>query len=51
MDLFIDNNGIPITYQLSPGNTNDCLTYRPNLSRIKKDYKLGKVVWLLPIRV
>lgn len=44
MGLFMDNNGIPITYQLSPGNTNDCLTYRPNLSKIKKDYDLGKVV-------
>lgn len=44
MGLFIDNNGIPITYELFPGNTNDCLTYRPNLSRIKKDYNLGKVV-------
>ena len=44
MGLFIDNNGIPITYDLFPGNTNDCLTYRPNLSRIKKDYNLGKVV-------
>lgn len=44
MGLFIDNNGIPITYELFPGNTNDCLTYRPNLSRIKKDYGLGKVV-------
>lgn len=44
MGLFIDNNGIPITYQLFSGNTNDCLTYRPNLSRIKKDYNLGKVV-------
>lgn len=44
MGLFIDSNGIPITYQLFPGNTNDCLTYRPNLSRIKKDYDLGKTV-------
>lgn len=44
MGLFIDNNGIPITFELFPGNTNDCLTYRPNLSRIKKDYDLGKVV-------
>ena len=44
MGLFMDNNGIPITYQLFSGNTNDCLTYRPNLSRIKKDYGLGKVV-------
>ena len=44
MGLFIDNKGIPITYQLFPGNTNDCMTYRPNLSRIKKEYDLGKVV-------
>ena len=44
MGLFIDNNGIPITFQLFPGNTHDCLTYRPNLSRIKKEYNFGKVV-------
>lgn len=44
MGLFIDNKGIPITYQLFPGNTNDCLTYRPNLSHIKKEYDLGRVV-------
>jgi transposase len=44
MGLFIDNNGIPITFQLFPGNTHDCLTYRPNLSRIKREYNLGKVV-------
>lgn len=25
MGLFIDNKGIPITYELFPGNTNDCL--------------------------
>lgn len=44
MGLFIDNNGLPITFQLFPGNTHDCLTYRPHLSRIKKEYDLGKVV-------
>ena len=44
MGLFMDNKGLPITYQLFPGNTNDCLTYRPNLSRIKHDYNLGKIV-------
>lgn len=44
MGLFIDNNAIPIAFQLFPGNTHDCLTYRPNLSRIKKEYDLGKVV-------
>lgn len=44
MGLFTDNNAIPITYQLFSGNTNDCLTYRPNFSRIKKEYNLGRVV-------
>jgi len=44
MGLFMDNNGLPITYQLFPGNTNDCMTYRPNLLRIKREYDFGKVV-------
>jgi transposase len=44
MGLFIDNNGLPITYELFPGNTNDCLTYRPNLKRIKTQYELGKAI-------
>lgn len=44
MGLFMDNNGIPITYELFPGNTNDCLTYRPNFGRIKKEFGLGRVI-------
>lgn len=44
MGLFMDNNGIPITYELFPGNTNDCLTYRPNFGRIKKQFGLGRVI-------
>lgn len=44
MGLFMDNKGIPITYELFPGNTNDCLTYRPNFARIKKKYNLGRVI-------
>lgn len=44
MGLFMDNNGLPITYQLFPGNTNDCMTYRPNLKRIKTQYGLGKAI-------
>lgn len=44
MGLFMDAAGIPITFQLFPGNTNDCLTFRPNLSRIQKEYNLGKVI-------
>ena len=44
MGLFMDNLGIPITYELFPGNTNDCLTFRPGLARIKKQYDLGKII-------
>ena len=44
MGLFMDNKGIPITYELFAGNTNDCLTYRPNFGRIKKQFDLGRVI-------
>ena len=44
MGLFMDQNAIPITYELFPGNTNDCLTYRPNFGRIKKQFDLGRVI-------
>lgn len=44
MGLFLDRNGLPVTYQLFEGNTNDCLTYRPNLSRIKRKFDLGRVI-------
>ena len=44
MGLFMDNQGIPITYELFPGNTNNCLTYRPNFGRIKKQFDLGRVI-------
>ena len=42
--LFMDNNALPITYELFAGNTNDCLTYRPNFGRIKKQFDLGRVI-------
>ena len=44
MGLFIDTSGLPITYELFSGNTNDCLTYRPNFGRIKKEFDLGRVI-------
>ena len=44
MGLFMDSNAIPITYELFAGNTNDCLTYRPNFGRIKKQFDLGRVI-------
>lgn len=30
--------------ELFAGNTNDCLTYRPNFGRIKKQFNLGRVI-------
>lgn len=44
MGLFMDTNGIPITFDLYSGNTNDCLTYRPTFARMKKEFDLGKVI-------
>jgi len=44
LGLFMDNQGIPITYQLFPGNTNDCMTYRPNLKKMKLDYGIKRAV-------
>ena len=44
MGLFMDNNAIPLTYELFAGNTNDCLTYRPNFGKIKKRFNLGRVI-------
>lgn len=43
MGLFIDNEGIPITYELFPGNTNDLSTMKPILKKIKKEYNIGKI--------
>jgi len=44
MGLFMDEMGLPITFELFPGNVNDCLTFRPGLSRIQKEYDLGKII-------
>jgi transposase len=43
MGLFIDRNGIPITYELFPGHTNDLSTMKPILGKIKKQYNLGRI--------
>jgi len=43
MGLFIDKDGIPITYKLFPGNTNDLSTMKPILNKIKDKYNLGSI--------
>ncbi|MDR2928174.1 MAG: IS1634 family transposase [Cytophagaceae bacterium] len=44
MGLFVDNDGLPITYHLYPGNCNDCLTLIPLMKTIRQKYELGKAV-------
>ncbi len=44
MGLLMDTKGIPICYDLFPGNTNDCETLLPVLSRVKGDYGAGRLI-------
>lgn len=44
LGIFIDNNGIPITYKLFSNNMNDCRPNRPNFEKIKKEFKLDKII-------
>lgn len=44
MGLLCDTNGIPIAYNLFPGNTPDKSTLRPTLSKVQADYNLGKTI-------
>jgi transposase len=44
MGLFIDENGIPISHKLFPGNTHDQTTFRPSLRETIDNYSLGRVI-------
>jgi transposase len=44
MGLLMDSVGIPITYKLFQGNSNDCTTLVPILKEIRRDYNLGRLV-------
>ncbi len=44
MGLFIDTNGIPINYKLFPGNTPDKTTLIPALSKVQREYSLGRII-------
>lgn len=43
MGLLIDNNGIPIDYELFPGNTMDQNTLRESVGRLQSLYGLGEI--------
>jgi len=44
MGLLVDTKGIPVSYDLFPGNTNDCETMMPVLDKVRKDYDIGRFV-------
>ena len=44
MGLLMYTKGIPICYDLFPGNTNDCETLLPILSKVKSDYAIGRII-------
>lgn len=44
MGLLCDSNGLPIAYELFPGNTSDKVTLRPTIAKTEPRYKLGRVV-------
>ena len=44
MGLLIDNNEIPISYELYPGNTSEFSTLYPVIKDLKEKYKLKKVI-------
>ena len=43
MGLLLDNNGIPITYELFPGNTMDQSTLTQSVEKLKALYRLEKI--------
>ena len=44
MGLFVDSSGIPISYRLFPGNTNDCETFIPVMADMKKRYGTSRTI-------
>ena len=44
MGLFIDNNGIPVSHKLFPGNTQDKITFKNVLENDVDEMDLGKII-------
>lgn len=44
MGLFMDTDGIPLAYDLFPGNTLDKKTLIPMIQKIREDYNLGRLI-------
>ena len=44
MGLFMDGDGIPLAFNISPGNTNEQVTLTPLEEKLLQDFKLSKLV-------
>ncbi|MEG0794732.1 MAG: IS1634 family transposase [Bacilli bacterium] len=44
MGLLMDKNGIPLSYNLFPGNESEKTTLRPALNKTKNSFNLGRVI-------
>lgn len=44
MGLFMDSLGLPMCYKLFAGNTTDCLTLKPMVQELQKNYNVGRVI-------
>lgn len=44
MGLFMDTDGIPVTYNLYPGNMLDKQTLIPMIHKVRKQYELGRFI-------
>jgi len=44
MGLAMDSDGIPLAYELFPGNTVDQETFRPVIGEIRRNYDTGRII-------
>lgn len=44
MGLLMDETGIPLAYDIFPGNMSEKLTLRPAVNRIRRDFDTGRVI-------
>ena len=44
MGLFVDHDGIPLAFDIYPGNQNEQPTLKPLEKKIIKDYQLGEII-------
>lgn len=46
LGVLIDSEGIPMSYDIYAGNTNDCLMMRPAMKRIREQFKLKHMIYV-----